>query len=913
MRRTLRTLVVTSAVASLSMSTAGVVSAQQGGGAADEAFGQVAECVADTGRLSILSLVDESASLDTTDPQALRTTALEAVVRNLASVVASTGGDVSVDLKLAAFSSDYMAVSEWSALTPESLPATLDEVRGFANRDNGLDTDFAHAFEGARDAFDAVAGDDSCRVLLTFTDGEYDLEARSRTTRYAPDLPLNQGDNAERVEEIGRTAICDPDGIADDLHANDVVTVTVGLSPSIAAEDQDFLAAASEGRSGDCGSLDGDGLGAYVGADDLDGLLFAFDRASTGFVGGALAAEDEVVPCELEACPSGTTTFELDESLRQFHALVTAPAPLTVQLTAPGGETAMVDPRQDGSVGLAGADLSWVALAGALVIDGRLDAQDPGWVGEWQVTFIDPTGQAQDVLARAQVTIFGTLAPSFGDVADARIGEELSLAVAMVDAEGSPRTPRDLLASTDLDVTLRDPASGEEIKADVGPPDGQGRWTATAMIPSGFDGAGLEATATLVVTTVGGVALPAKRDTRLLSVLPPASFPRVEPAVVSFDPIEGHEPGTATLRIIGGEDPGCVWIALGEPDAGRDVGGVSLTAPTGTTPSSCVSVAPGEIRELPIQLSRDGSASGRLDHTMTVHLTSDASGDELQQQLGLRADFVRVVDQARRLSIFLVVFLLGLLIPLAFLYAVNRYTARFRDPMFVRYARTPVRVTEDDLQRLDRGDGHPFDIDARELKPVEADIGDQAHVDVDGVRLRPRVPLWPFSPPVGIASRPGSDVCATKGFRVARDGTTIGEINFALPSSWVFVRTEVGDGETTGDLFSFVNEGSPFDEIRDRHLAELRRSVPATVNSMPAPPTSEAGVPDEDTSTPAGWTPPETRATPEAGWRPPGGHSAPSPAREEQGTWTSSPPPPGARPSSTSEADDAPTWRPPPD
>jgi hypothetical protein len=919
-------IVVTALVASLSTVLVGMAAAAD---EASDAFDSVAECLQERDRLVVLALVDESASLRRTDPNSSRSTAVEAVVRNLTSVAEAGGADgPDVEIKISTFATEVGDVTGWTLLSDDALPGLVRATRDLGAKDAGIDTDFATALAGARELLStrmaelAADSTSACQTLLWFTDGDYDLEPRARTVDYAPDLRLDRPGNRERAMELGERAICEESGIVDDLHGAGVITLTVGLGLEITAENAALLERISSGAGG-CGTGQGEGTGAYLAADDLDALLFAFDRASTGLLGGTVAAEDEVTPCPRERCPSGSRTFELDTSLERFHLLVTAPDPLRVEVSGPTGDPIELTTEGGASEVVGGATLRWTPLAGAFLVDGELDPSDETWVGTWTVTFIDPTSAAEDVLGRSQIVLFGALSPSLVEAGSVRRGEAAQLWVDIVDAAGTPRTPAELVAATRLEVTISDPVTGQELAAEVGQPDATGRRSVTFELADEVSSSALRAEARLVVTTVGGVEMPERRATIDVSVLPPATYPRVEPAALSLGPITGTERATTEITLVGGEDDGCVWFGDSTMSGGRDLGDVALVPTTALIDEgSCLEVEAGNVETVTIEVQHEGNRGGSSVGSLPVFLTSVGSDQIITQDVPVEVEFLRVIDTGRRLTVFLVVFLLGLLLPIAFLSLVNRVTARFRDPAFVRVATVPVHQVADRLERRPvsgSGPSAPLTLGIDDFRSISAPAGDLSEVNLPGLRLKRRVPHWPLRPPVGTALAEGTDVTTASGGHRVMGGRTTGVLSLALPSQWVLAvddrSDEDGDVHTEGRLWVFIKEGVASPDLLDVVVARLLRELPPVVATLPAPPPSvdetQAGdepqwTPPEGVSRPSAWSPP---ADPAGGWSPPGGGWDGAPVGDPSTSEATLPDPSPA----PSTQDQARVWRPPTD
>lgn len=820
----------------LGLATIGVSPPAHAQNESRSAFDRIASCVSGGGRLLLLAVVDESASLKRTDPKAIRVDALETVVRNVAQLGDQANGASGVEIGFGSFATDFELLDGWKPANAETAAELSGVARSFAQRDSGIDTDFAAAFAGARDALDArgaeIAGETGkspCKVLLTFTDGEYDLEARARETFYAPGLRLDVEGNPEAAIAQGRALLCESGGVADQLHETAAVVLTVGLGSSIDDGDQQFLQSVSTGRG--CGDVEGEGLGAWISAQDLQGLVFAFDEASSGIAGGAVVSDQEITPCRLEACPSGTTSFVLDESLSQFHLLIAAPDPLLVELRAPDGSRVAVDAGLSRRV--SGAKLKVVELKAASIVEGKLPLP-AAWAGEWTVTFVDPTGEAAGLLGRAHVVLFGGLTPVIETADGARVGEPMSVRVRAVGEDGAPRAPEGFVAQVATRLFAVDPTSRDRLPVTDGGPGPDG-WTYTIDVPSGLQTSSIELRARVDVTTAGGVRLPSTESAVTVAVAPPASFPRIEPGAIDFGATTGTENASASVRIVGGNDPGCVVFGDPTVDAGPRADDVSVVLEGGDADGECLPVAVGSEQVLSVVLKHSENVSADIRGTLPVTLRSDVSSDEISQDIPMSGQFVRVVDTVKRAEIFVVLVALGLLLPLVVLYLLNRHSARFRRPAEERVAEVDVRATPAGaLERGAEAGYSPFWLDATDFEATFAPPGDLREFSLRGVSFESVVPAWPLLAPYGRASVPGGSSISAAGDMAVADGRTAGRLPFGLSGQWVFIADAEQSGNRTGRVLVFLNGATAFDDVAERLVGGIELNLVSAVHGMPA-------------------------------------------------------------------------------
>jgi hypothetical protein len=126
-----------------------------------------------TDRLEVLLLMDESASLKSTDPENRRVEAADVLVRSLAASAEASGG--SVNLTIAGFGSAAAEVG--GATLPGGTEEAVGLVRTFTTRTEERNTDYVLALLYAVDHFRAL-GDvpPECKRLVWFTDGAYSID-----------------------------------------------------------------------------------------------------------------------------------------------------------------------------------------------------------------------------------------------------------------------------------------------------------------------------------------------------------------------------------------------------------------------------------------------------------------------------------------------------------------------------------------------------------------------------------------------------------------------------------------------------------------------------------------------------------------------------------------------------------------
>lgn len=851
-RRLARLLIVALLLATVTAAAA-PARAQDAEAEGDPALDRLATCVRDRGRLLVLLLVDESGSLRQTDPGDQRVTAARTALRSFAALGSApvAGRQTQVEVALAGFSAEFATVADWSALVAASLEQTLRAADSFAERDRGLDTDFATALAGAQQSLaqrSAVLTQDGspapCKALLLFTDGEYSVEARdsAEVKAYAPELPLDIDGNAALVVARGRAALCSPDGIADRLAGDDVVTVTIALSTQIPQADRTFLESLSTGAAAGstCGVRVDPPRGTYLGSEQLSGLLTSFDGVANEIAGGSLApGGPEAVVCPRTSCPEGRREFVVDPTLRAFHVLADLGASgVVVELLPPtGGEPLILTTEQPLRAKLGGVDLTVTPLSPtALTVDARLAPDDRSWAGTWTATFVDPTGSNPDAVTGSQIYLYGALQPELIDPPRVRLGDEAALTVALVSDDGSAIGPEAVAGRVELLASAEEGPDGPARELTVAGPDGDGRYRVAYAPGAALERAAVTLVLELRVETRARVELSPVTRTYEVSVLPPATYPSLTPSALRLSSVTGAGTATGTLTLRGGEDDGgCVWfegITFSATPAGAEF--TPSTTPGATDAQRCVPLAAGEERTVDVEVASATSLSGSVQGEVRAHLLSEADDRELVTEVPLTFELARPVNQALRAELFVALLAIGLLIPIVLLWLVHRVQATFPPPAHLRGARVPVTVRGEQVYR----DGRLLELRAEDFSAIAEPATAVRAFAYGGVVFRTKVPWAPWGLPRAVVSGPG---------------LVGGTVPMGLAGAWAFtlgpdvLRPEADeDAELPGVLVALLPEGA-FDDHGRELVEQISDRLPAVAAmlgakapaSAPAPPEQE--------------------------------------------------------------------------
>lgn len=818
--------------------------ADDGATAGATAIDDLAACIQGSRSLAVVFLIDESGSLQTSDPDNLRVDAAEAALDSLTSLTQGPkAGRIQLDVTFAAFSNRYRTVQDWTAVSDTTTPTLIKTLESYRKLNQGTDTDFVNALTGARAALadrsaalTADGGDAPCKAVLLFTDGKYDIGVRTpddidelgATKPYAPDITLDSEANAAKAEAAGRAALCDQGGLADGVRGDSITLLTVALTGRVDPEAQKFLEAFSTGSAEGttCGKPVERAAGAFVSASDVDRLVARFDEVAVRVAGGTLVPGAAVTMCGKDPCPNGTRSLTVDASVRRLRILALAPKPgLAVRLTGPGGEVT-VDKAGDVSLGAAKGTARTIAGRGLVVEVDRPDDAD-SWTGEWTVTLLDPTGKQEGKPATLNTYLYSDLKVAFTGKPALTRGEAQPITAAPVLPEG---VEADLVDATVV-VRIDDPIKGTTRRVALdGPPNGP--YAGDVEVPTSYTSNYAEASVELEGTTSSGARITARSAPEQVLVERPGEAIQFAPAVIALPSITGEGSSSAPLLLVGGQSAGCVWFGKATSDAPDGAGEIKVRydGKDVVGQGNCIEVAGGKASQVVIEVQPSGRASGTANGILEVH-EQVQGGKASVTQVPYHVDLALGIDETRRLFLAIVLVAVGIALPLALLYLVNVLSARFQSLDAVRGAVIPVRVDGRMLYRTDGARLRPLSVTADDFESMVG-TGGPRRFAFGGVEFRAKASRNPFGAAMAMAAPEGGAERLD-----GKAGSKI-ELDTALAGSWIFLldpdRTRRGGPtESVGRLVAFVAEGDATPQLR-RMVPEVEEQLPTTASRLAA-------------------------------------------------------------------------------
>lgn len=817
------------------------------GGDGVDRFGS---CVAAQKVGQVLLMIDESGSLQQTDPTAARVTAAKYLVDQLTQFSADSGA--AIDVAVAGFSGDYTQHLDWTRLDKSTLGGVESSIDGFRDRNHGADTDYWSALNGARTTLNDHKPENGhgtvCQALAWFTDGKIDYSIHAGAIKpYAPGQDLGSQSGVDATVRAAQESICRPGGVADQLRSSGIVTFGIGLAPNGSnSADFDLLKSIVTGEptsTGKCGDLTAPSPGAFYLAQNIDDLLFAFDAFSTP---GQPPAVTETGTCPgTQICEEAKHRFVLDRSVSSVSVLASADTGgLIPVVIPPTGGPQQLKPGAGGTLDFGGVSVAYQWLSDKSVSFRMTGSAAPSWQGVWALVFDDPSGKAT-AKTKSSVHISSDLYPGWPDRDRTPLRQDgtVPLTFTIVDAQQKPVDASSLLGKAELSAALIDAKGVDHQIVNALPKDQISR-------PQQLDLHGVNTgratlRLSLAVTTadavdaagtpVAGTALAPRSVDLPVTIDPPVGYPSVSSSTIDFGKLEGAGSATGAVDIKG---PGCVWLGgndaskvIAAPDGMTDV---KITSSAGGQ-SSCVKAADGAAAKVPVTIAVSQQGNGVINGTAAVMVApTDASAPPLTVEVPFTLAVEKKLNTRDAVVTWVAAVLLGPGIPLLLLYLVKWFTSRI-PAKALRAEQIAVRVSGASVSR----NGQPFRVRDDELvRLVEGLTGPTRRLAVGAVELRARTGWSPFGAGYVVATSPGTAGAA------GPSGATQGKVPYAklplaIQNSWFVLHDPRGPAEAaTVVLLVGGDAGKP---VIERLVREINESLPRILPELRTQATKSTG------------------------------------------------------------------------
>jgi hypothetical protein len=799
-------------------------------------------CLAAQHSGQVLLLIDESRSLQQTDPQAARVTAAKYLTEQLADFATST--DANLDIAVSGFSDSYHNYLGWTKLQGSSVGTVNSAIDQLGNANNGQDTDYWLALDGARQTLaqkrPADANVQGCQMIAWFTDGELDFTPRSGVTKpYAPGQSLDTEADRTAMIASAQQSICRSGGLADQLRSSGIVTIAIGLSANEGQQPNfDLLKSIATGEptsTGPCGDIREPVPGDFYPASNIDDLLFAFDNLSTP---GQPPLTQETGACVVRVCEQAKHRFVLDSAVGRVSILAAADrSGLVPVLIAPNGSEIRMQPSSPNSVTQGGVKIDYRFPSDKSVSIQMSNSSAQLWTGVWALVFLADSDEA--ARTRSSIHITGDLRPVWTgeDTTTLHSGDtDIPMSFAIQNTAGNPVDAAGLPGTAALTTTLVT-ASGKEIPiaANVG----KDKITAPQRLNlDGVDPGRATLRMTLAVTTasardstgrtVPGTELSPSTVDLPVVISPPVGYPTIA-GRVDFGTITGAGSGTAALSITG---PGCVWLNASQPPkflATPDDAGTLTVGANASAQDACVKVDEGQTGNLDLTLTAPNAVNGTANGTVIVMVApKDGSGEPLPVEVPFTVALQKPLNTTNFIVTLVIALILGPLIPLLLLYLAKWFTARIPGHA-LRAEQFRIRLNGTTVVREN---GAPFAVgDTDFVRLVPGLDGPARRIDLGGVVLRTRIGKSPFGAGFVTASAPGMAGAAGKAAQWWGK-TPDARLPLAVHNSWFILHDPRGP-EQSATLVMLV--GGDADRSRiDQLVREVNESVPTVLPRLRA-------------------------------------------------------------------------------
>ena len=640
-------------------------------------LGDLRTCVKNERQFGVLFLIDESKSLINnkmnengvgSDPEGGRVEGVIAAMtalQSLADEVDAEGQKVDVYVAVDGFGRGYHprgSSKGFTVLNDSTLGELTTQADAFRFFANDQTTDYRAALDGAKAAFDRFRDqigsqiEESCQLVVWFTDGAYDTEDD-------PEL------NPREMSQI-KNVICSDGGKVDALRASNVKIYAIGLGKKdIKGNPPDFglMKRMSEGLGERCGNEVA--AGTFKSIENIDLLPDVFLQPPL-WDGG-----DSEGP---EACATGEIDceeikFDMPEWISHFQILIKSPnRDLKVEVKDPSGQLTQIPIGVNLSEAnkkidiAAGVSMQRLSRTRAMLVGDQIGRGGAGWAGEWVVTFRG-TGASEGA---AQLKFIGALGIEV-NVKELDRKDLNGLEIHVVSEKNSPFESQfanydDLLATVTLSVSGANKIFKDKTV------DSNGVILIDTAELNGFltEGKGKTAAAlNIEVEPRGKIEFP---DGPTWIEMPPASvridlrtgkgYPRID-GIVSVSKLDGTKSGKVVINVVGPEEgEGRITIAESENDEGDVVAVESLL-------TTCT-VKANEIKTCEINFEAADTANAFIDLPLSIELSgTKVDGDEkLTDVLEVRIEMIRPLNTENFWK---------RLVPLLLLFAIVQVSVRF--------------------------------------------------------------------------------------------------------------------------------------------------------------------------------------------------------------------------------------------
>lgn len=701
------------------------------------AFADLTRCINTKQKLDVFYLVDQSNSLPMTDPGAARAGILATSLKELAGF----DSKISVNYAVGFFGSSF---DLWHPFSPVYPSAIGGEAKVFGSevkkRDKQNETNWLLGLNGAAKVLrDQEKSSGACQAMIWLTDGGIWL-AKSGSG----------GEIDQAAVDAASGTLCDVTFA--NLRKANVSVFGVLLDNSEALQgikknnptyyDQNDRGMALmrpfiEGsgstlpgqQSNTCGGevLPNYSAGALLIAKDPIALALQFLILGGTTHGGK----------DSPLSPGNPTSFDIEKGVRKFQLLTTSSG---WSLVSPTGTT-----YNNGTAKLDVQNLNGIqqiTVAGADLT-----------LGKWQFGF-DTTDQVTN-----RLLLFSGLEIQL-DPGQYIGGSKTYISGQVVIAGSKDQVKLSDYRTHDFQID-QVTSTGDSIKIANVKIDDSGRFSAPFELAT--NQTNLEIRITLKLSTINGQSLADVSISKFLTVLLPANYPTIDSPVLlsSLNGSKGTGQGSITVH---GPKSGNGQICLTESAAY----GITITRDSidrvktyawqvsGMDPSNCYSISQGETHPIPISVKNSKIADSNVIAELPMKFKSAQNPNAIS--ISAPIDFQTTIIRAGRGFVKVLLFLIGIGLPILILYFLNRATSKLVFGNGIQRATYKVKI--DSISGISSAMGGKIAPVADDFKFIAQQPDTSVYKDAIGT-MRSKVSLIPLSEPwYEIESLPGFRIVA---------------------------------------------------------------------------------------------------------------------------------------------------------
>ena len=750
-----------------------------------DAVEQIATCINSSGQkdvVNVLYLIDESGSLTWNDRENLRVQGLKASLDEFARIK-TYRPYFTINRAFTTFADSFAPVAGkgWQELDEGTLKSDKKWIESEVPKlVTGQTTDYVKALAGAYELFQPKLTSDSCNVLVWFTDGAINIDPFSATelgyekicgVNPVTGLKTNQDPIIDRFRNSGINI----QGIL--LRNRDVLA-----NPEKYGKTQAYVENESQGMTyfkpivEYSGKVDTE----YFGGTDEREITCGTENGAKGVVTPVENPIDIIwPPTEFECVTSSGRVLEpqngfvnIDPGFSRFRA-----SAIKEGFTLKNGDGTTIATSQgkekvDVEVSYFGADDVAISVSGSISDDAAVLKP-----GKWRFT-----------TAKNSEKVFCGYLDLAVEIRNDPCYENENCAFSGVITRNGRPVDFSVYKDSELRYGLVNPVN-QDISYNALTIEEQGKFKGT-FSPNGFiDRNGIaNLIVTLDVETKSGYKF-VFSAIQGVQPLPLGLYPEINPNPINSTDFTTQllgKSGTASAPItLKGPTRGSGEICFGElevrsdPDPKRVNDYTARIVGNGLKQGDCISLAAGEELPATLEIKNSTAAEGTVSGFIPVTLKSSGQPD-ISTQVPVTFESTVEYNTARRLIIFVICLLLGLLLPLTALKILQVRAARITVSPLSK-ATTPVVLSASGgfvtIRRAEKASGSDIFTEGDFEGFMHLD-GKEKQIQIGGETLRGDAPLNPFAAPRAIlATAPGlivasSDIWSKNTRGLARHETT---------------------------------------------------------------------------------------------------------------------------------------------